>query len=245
VDSLLGNSDLFGGLYPMLDNSHLRMISLVGFPLETEAGVLQALEQLPLLFRWSNRFIFLDALSARKLIKTYRRNWFQKRHNMLGLLREVIMPQDGPGFVNTDALNMTADADQAIEEVDSGLVCYGFYSSVIVLYSRNHALIEEGSQIILKQLEHCGFCGKVETINALESYLGSLPAHGYQNIRRPIVHSLNLADFLPTTSVWAGLDSHPCRYYPAQSPPLFYAATVGATPFRFHLHVQCTSVYFR
>jgi type IV secretion system protein VirB4 len=43
---------------------------------------------------------------------------------------------------------------------------------------------------------------------------------------------------LPITSVWAGLRENPSALMPKNSPPLLYAATTGATPFRFHLHVS-------
>jgi type IV secretory pathway ATPase VirB11/archaellum biosynthesis ATPase len=52
------------------------------------------------------------------------------------------------------------------------------------------------------------------------------------------LHTLNLADMLPITSVWAGLRENPSALMPKNSPPLLYAATTGATPFRFHLHVS-------
>jgi type IV secretion system protein VirB4 len=72
----------------------------------------------------------------------------------------------------------------------------------------------------------------------MEAFLGSLPGHGYHNIRRPLIHSLQLADLLPLTSVWPGLEHNPCPYYPPDSPPLLYAATAGTTPFRLSLHVS-------
>jgi type IV secretion system protein VirB4 len=53
-----------------------------------------------------------------------------------------------------------------------------------------------------------------------------------------ILHSLNLADMLPITAVWAGLRENPSALMPKQSAPLLFAATSGATPFRFNLHVS-------
>jgi type IV secretion system protein TrbE len=75
-------------------------------------------------------------------------------------------------------------------------------------------------------------------VNCVEAYLGSLPGHGYPNVRRPIIHTLNLSDLLPITSVWSGLDFHPNPYYPPKSPPLLHASTTGSTPFRLCLHVD-------
>ena len=99
------------------------------------------------------------------------------------------------------------------------------------------ALLKDQAAIILKHLESRGFTGRVETINAIEATMGSLPGHGYQNIRRPLIHTLNLADLLPLASHWSGSFENPCRYFPPKSPALLYAATTGATPFRLHLHV--------
>jgi type IV secretion system protein VirB4 len=53
-----------------------------------------------------------------------------------------------------------------------------------------------------------------------------------------MLHTLNLADMLPITSVWAGLRENPSAMMPKHSPPLLFAATSGATPFRVNLHVS-------
>ena len=40
---------------------------------------------------------------------------------------------------------------------------------------------------ILKALTDAGFPARIETVNALEAYLGSLPGHGWPNLRRPLL----------------------------------------------------------
>ena len=238
LDTVLGTQDFIGGLYPKIGKYHIRTIGCTGFPLEIGPGFLRIMERLPLSLRWSNRFILLDPVTATNELKKYRRNWFQKRHGMMGILREVLSSQEGSGLQNRDALDMKEDAELAIQEAQSGLVRYGYYTSVIVLTSENLSEIEETTKILLKELESRGLVSHVETINAVEAYLGSLPGHGYQNLRRPLIHSLNLADILPLTSVWPGLENNPCPYFPPNSPPLMYAATEGSTTFRLNLHVN-------
>ena len=58
-----------------------------------------------------------------------------------------------------------------------------------------------------------------------------------RNVRRVVLHTLNMADMLPTTSVFAGERLNPSALMPPNSPPLFHAATSGSTPFRFNPHV--------
>jgi type IV secretion system protein VirB4 len=52
-----------------------------------------------------------------------------------------------------------------------------------------------------------------------------------------LLHSLNLADLMPTSSTWPGLAACPSPLFPENSPPLLYGATTGSTPFRLNLHV--------
>src|SRR3546814_5724976 len=78
-----------------------------------------------------------------------------------------------------------------------------------------------------------GFTCIRETINAVETWLSSLPGHVYANVRQPIVHTLNLAHLMPLSSVRAG----PARNAHLDGPPLLTAETSGSTPFRLSTHV--------
>ena len=73
----------------------------------------------------------------------------------------------------------------------------------------------------------------VETLNAVEAWLGSLPGHLYANVRQPPISTLNLAHMIPLSAVWAG----PASNDHLDGPPLFFADTEGSTPFRFSTHV--------
>jgi type IV secretion system protein TrbE len=95
---------------------------------------------------------------------------------------------------------------------------------------------EAGAGMVMRALTDAGFPARLETVNALDAFLGSLPGHGYPNVRRPLLHSGNVADLLPVTSVWPGLAGNPSPYFPPGSPPLLWAATNGSTPFRVNLH---------
>ena len=72
-----------------------------------------------------------------------------------------------------------------------------------------------------------------ESVNAVEAWLGSLPGHVYANVRQPPLSTLNLAHMIPLSAVWAG----PERDEHLGGPPLLFAKTEGATPFRLSLHV--------
>ncbi|MCZ7618386.1 MAG: transporter [Myxococcota bacterium] len=236
LDSLLGSQNLVGGFRPRVGRHHIRPIAVVGFPAESFPGTLDFLNRLPVDYRWSNRFIPLDPNTAETRLKLLRRNWFQKRQGLSGLIKQALNMGE-PTFGNRDAVAMAEDADDAVEEAASGTVRFGYYTSVILLLDEDPEALEAASRQVCRSLQHHGFAARVEDVNALEAYLGSIPGHGYRNVRRPLVHTLNFADLIPTTSVWPGLEENPCPYYPPSSPALLYANTSGSTPFRLNLHV--------
>lgn len=233
LDTIIGNVEFYGGIAPRVGTKHMRVIALDGFPQESYPGILAALDDLALEYRWSTRFQFLDGFVARSLLDGMRRKWKQK---VRGFKDQMF--QTANGSVNHDAAEMSGDVETAMAEADSGLVRYGYYSANIILFEEDLTLMEEAVREVRKIIQNLGFGARLETINAVEAWLGSLPGHGVENIRRPLLHTLNLADLLPSTAIWAGQDHHPCPFYPPDSPPLAYAATNGSTPFRLNTHVS-------
>src|SRR5438445_4371530 len=237
LDGVLASQDLYGGFQPRIGELHFRVIGITSFPPESAPEMLSFLNRLPVEFRWSSRFIFLDPAAAERALKVYRRNWFQKRHGLVGLLKESFNFGSAT-FANRDAVAMAEDADLAVGEASAGAVRFGYYTCTVLLHDRDGARLDATAREVLKHLQHHGFGARIEEANSREGWLGSLPCHGYQNVRRPLLHTLNLADLLPLTSIWPGLEANPCPAYPEGSPSLLYAATAGATPFRLNLHVS-------
>ncbi|HEY1610571.1 MAG TPA: transporter, partial [Paraburkholderia sp.] len=235
LDAVLGAHDFFGGLRPRIGQRHIRSIAITGFPAESYPGILGFLNRLPLRYRWSTRFILLDTPAAQQQINRYRARWWQKRKSLRNLIREHT--GNTATHVDADADAMASDAVAALADASSGAVKFGYYTTVIVLMDENAELVDSAARNVIKATNHAGFAARLEDVNAVEAFLGSLPGHGYPNIRRPLLHTLNLADLLPLTSIWPGLAQQPCPFYPPESPPLAYAATTGATPFRLNLHV--------
>jgi len=102
----------------------------------------------------------------------------------------------------------------------------------------NRSRLEQSARQVEKAINRLGFAARIETINTLDAFLGSLPGHGVENVRRPLINTMNLADLLPTSTIWTGLADAPCPMYPPLSPALMHCVTHGATPFRLNLHVR-------
>ncbi len=232
LDAVIGGHEFSTGVVPQLDDKLIKVIGIDGFPQESYQGILAALDQLPIPYRWSTRFIFQDPMDAQAGLKNYRRKWQQQVRGFYDQLFRT-----SKGTVNQDAIEMVRDADTALAEASSGLVAYGYYTGVVVLMHEDAEWLDEMARQIKRAINNLGFVARVEGVNAVEAWLGSLPGMALPNLRRPMLHTLHLAHLLPLSAVWAGRDVAPCPFYPPNSPALLHAVTDGSTPFRLNLHV--------
>jgi len=233
LDAIMGGRDMWTGTIPKIGRKFVQAVSIDGFPLESTPGILNALAEIRCEYRWNTRFIFMDTHEAVQHLDQFRKKWRQK---MRGFFDQVF--QTNSGRINQDAVAMVEDAETAIAEVSSGLVAQGYYTSVIILMGEDREALERNSRELERKIMSLGFVSRVEELNSLEAFLGSLPGHGVENVRRPIMNTLNLADLLPMSSIWTGSATAPCPFYPAASPALMECVTHGSTPFHLNLHVR-------
>lgn len=232
IDALLADQPLTCGLGPMLGSANVRILTIVGFPGATTPGILDELNRLAFSYRWSTRAIMLDKTDATKLLTKIRRQWFAKRKSIGAILKEV-MTNEASALLDTDAHNKAMDADAALQELGSDQIGQAFVTATITVWDRAPERADEKLRLVEKIIQGRDFTCMVETVNAVEAWLGSLPGHAYANVRRPPVSTLNLAHLIPMSAVWAG----EARDLHFRGPPLLYGRTEGSTPFRFSLHV--------
>jgi type IV secretion system protein VirB4 len=232
LDALLADRPLTGGLEPMLGRAHLRVLTIVGFPTATTPGILDELNRLAFAYRWSTRAIMLDKADAIKLLTRIRRQWFAKRKSVAAILKEV-MTNETSALLDSDAQNKAVDADEALQELGSDQIGEALVTATISVWDADPATADEKLRLVEKVIQGRDFTCMIETVNAVEAWLGSLPGHVYANVRQPPISTLNLAHMIPLSAVWAG----EARDHHLKAPPLFLAKTEGSTPFRFSLHV--------
>ena len=167
------------------------------------------------------------------MLDKHRKKW---RSKIRGWKDQILKTQNGA--VDLHAQEMAADAEGAMSVAAAGDVQFCQYSANIICLDEDLDRLYESTRLVMKTVQNLGFSCRIEDINAVEAWRGSLPGDGYCNVRRVLLHTLNLADMMPITSVWAGLRENPSALMPKKSPALLYAATSGATPFRFNLHVS-------
>ncbi len=226
----IATAQLEHGLSPKVDSRLVGVIAIDGLPAESWPGILNSLDQMPLSYRWSSRFIFLDPEEARQKLERTRKKWLQKVRPFFDQ-----MFQTQSRSLDQDAMSMVAETEDAIAQAASQLVAYGYYTPVVVIFDNDAAALQENAEIVRRLVQTEGFGARIETLNATDAFLGSLPGNWYCNVREPLINTANLADLLPLNSVWSGNAFAPCPFYPPVSPPLMQVAN-GSTPFRLNLH---------
>lgn len=232
LHDVIGCRWFVGGVAPKIGNKHLRCVAIEGFPKVSTPGCLSKLDTLSFEYRWNTRAIFEDSIESQQRIEKIYKKWQSKTRGLLDVMFNL------GGRVNEFPARMANEAKAAKAVAEAGDVQFCIYSCNIVISDEDVDLADEHANQVVNILQNAGYAARVEDLNAIEAWRGTLPADGYRNVRRSLLHTLNLADCLPISSIWPGREFNPSSLMPTNTPPLLYATAVGATPFRFHLHYQ-------
>ena len=236
LKNFLASKDLLGGESPKIGDKYIKAVSISGFPNESYPGILDKLNYVDFEYRWNTRFILLNQHEGSKIIERISNLWYQKRISAADTIK-MSLAIDSHIKVNLNSETQYHDAETAKSINESGEVKFGMYSATILVLGEDRNIAEQNANHIRNILRSLGFQSQVERYHCLEVYLGTLPGYSYANVRKWLVHSLNVADIMPSTSIWSGLSYNPCSFYASNNPPLFYAKTTGHTPLRLSLHV--------
>jgi type IV secretion/conjugal transfer VirB4 family ATPase len=231
LSKVLGFRAFDHGLMPRHGKNFIATVRVCGFPEQTFPQILDALDGLEIPYRWSTRMIYLDRAEAVKELNDMRAKWEAQQRGFFAQLFKSANAQ-----VNLDAVAMVKQADASLKLAESGEYKFGYHSPVVVLMDPDPDRLEDKARLVAKAIQQQHFDAFVDDVNTTEAWRGSLPGHVKPNVWRPMVHTGTLSDLLPLSSVWTGTEIHPNPLYPPNAPPLLYARTTGATPFRISLH---------
>lgn len=231
LDTLLGLHDFWTGLNPKLDDQLLMAISINDFPDSSTPNMLYYLDKLGMDYRWSTRFSFFDSVDAEKALNKEQKKWKQK----IISFKDILLKNPNPK-IDRDAQRMVGQYSAASDLIKSNGVQYGHYSSTIVIRANTQQALDDKAELIINTVKHLGFNAMIETVNAVDAFLGSLPSDSLHNVRRPLVSTLNLAAMLPVSALWTGSTTNPCELYPKDSPAIMQCGSDGNAPFWLNLH---------
>jgi type IV secretion system protein VirB4 len=114
--------------------------------------------------------IVLDPEEARALLEKTRKKW---RSRIRGFKDQIFKTQHGA--INLYAQAMAEDTEQAMAVAASGDVQFAEYSSNIICLDEDLERLHENTRMVMKKIQNLGFACRLETINAVEAWRGSIP----------------------------------------------------------------------
>lgn len=232
LDALLADETLDAGLELKLGGRFLQTVTVRSFPSATVPAILDELNKLSFGYRWVTRFIALDDVEAKSALKKYQKRWYSQRKGLMSLVTEMA-GEEGSDLVNSEAVERAQDADAALQVQANDYAAFGYYTATITVSAKTRGEAEDRIAEVERVINGRGFTTVRETMHSLQAWLGSLPGNVYWNVRRPLIHTLNLVHMLPASAVWSG----PRENDHLGGAPHVTAVTDEATPFRLNLNV--------
>ena len=119
LDHLLADCRLTGGFTPTLGGQHLRTLSIRGYPTRTAPGMLEALDSLPLEYRYSVRWLPMGKAEAARTLMTWRKHWWARRKGIGAVYREAVTQEESV-LLDSEAETRALDVEgaQLISELE-------------------------------------------------------------------------------------------------------------------------------
>ncbi|MFN8770817.1 MAG: hypothetical protein ACK5Z5_05665 [Neisseriaceae bacterium] len=231
---LLGE-EYIGGLEPQVGDKHLRVVAIDNyFPDDGEPLMLEPLKSLGFAMRWNTRFFFLTKLAAQKNI-----SFLSDLHeqNITGV-QGAIKAQTGHDSrrYNRGAEYLFEEAEEALASSMVSNINHGKYACNIVLFHEDENVVKERANIVKTMLEEMGYKARDERLNIEEAFLSTIDGDIEHNERRSLISTENLAELMPLSGFWHGLDYHPSAQYPEQSNSMFMVDCNNYHSFKGNLH---------
>lgn len=233
-DSILYDTPLYGGLEPRLGKKHMRVVAPTKFAAGSVFGFFDSLNQLDFPYRWVTRYYCLSKPDSIDAVESIKKKWYGKIKPMMATIKEIIFDKESTGDENVNAVAKFDEAKDAITSIENDTTSYGFYSTMVVVLDDTEEGVDIKAKAVVNTMTRIGLNAKIETLNAIDAWMGSIPGNVGADDRRPMISVGNLIHMMPLSNIWPGQTE--CRHL--GGPPLVYTETTGHTPFRLNLHVR-------
>ncbi len=244
LNQYLAPDDFTGGAEPQLGDplnalvpgKTICILAIDGFPAKSFAGILRELDSVPFDFRFCQQAQLMDEQEAKQEHDANRSKWGFKKTPAMKKLSPIKVAGAGP--IDSFAARMEVDAAEASSAAEHGNEVFVRFSAKVVVMESDPQRLKLAVEAIIRVIKYrCGFSCRIETVNAVAAWLASMPGQHYKDTRRFVVSTENVVHMMPLSAPFRGHAYNPSPYFPANSPPLFYAVTSGGTPYRFHPYV--------
>lgn len=227
---------------PMIYGREAELLTIDGFPQAIGRDAFGALEAIPFDIQITMRFACQSKRATRAMANSVLKNW---RQGGSSLFKQAF--SDGPVKQDQYSLEMAQYAENTLAEIEREALSYGRFALTATVFANpnindpdtRRAHVDAAAHEVSEALQDSGFEVRLERLNGLEAFLGSLPGHAHYNIRTQGVSSRTFAWAMPSTSIWTGSRTNPAPppLFPEGTPALLTGRSLTGELFDFNLHV--------
>ncbi|MGA8026201.1 MAG: hypothetical protein WB992_03590 [Bryobacteraceae bacterium] len=245
LNQYLATDDFTGGAEPQLGDplnwilpgKRICVLAIDAFPDKSFAGILRELDSVPFDFRFCQQGQLMDEQEAKREHEANRGKWGFKKTPAMKKLSPIKVA--GASQIDSFAARMESDANEAASAAEHGREEFVRFSAKVIVMEAGAQRLKQAVEAIVRVIKYrCGFSCRIETVNAVAAWLGSIPGQHYKDRRTFLVNTENMVHMMPLSAPFRGHEYNPSPYFPPKSPPLFYGVTSGGTPYRFHSYVS-------
>lgn len=236
------NADKFDG-EPDAVEMHVRCISVRGYPEVSYPDLLNGLNNIVtddgriIELRFVQRFVCL----APEEMENEMRSRYEQRKNSQYTAKDYfwkfvsknVQIEPDPTAVASQMVAKASLQSAALEGGDFSMG--GYLTPVVVVWDRTVTNVDEKVRKVQEFFGQRQFKTKVETLNAMQAFLGTMPGEHSANIRTDPLPAIHLIHCLPVSAVWSGPERSEfmSKKLKRDFPPLLDLTTAGRTPFRY------------
>ncbi len=217
---------------PKIGSSYIVVVAIDNLPPKTFASMLDKALLIKSNFRFNTRFISFENNVAKNILKKQRKLWAQNKRSLLSQIFNL------NSNININAQNKVDEVNKENCRLEDEQNIYGSFSSNVVLMHDNLNVLENDVKAIIANFEKLGFNCRVESFNATESYLGTLPANYYCNIRSMIISNNILSDLIPISYEGEGNIKSPHKGFGLDASCILQAKTRFDNIYNLNLHTR-------
>lgn len=203
IDILLADEKIEIGNTIKIGEYYCPIITINAFPTDTYPGMTDALNKLPIEYRWMTRFIAYDKESALKQINEYIKKYHGSQKSGMQFMSEA-MTNEAATRLDHGSMALEQEANMASVDATQDMVGFGELTVTIMVWDKSYKVAMEKATRVKAAINQSMFTAQEETFNAYQVFMGMMPGNVYANIRRYITSTLNTAHILPLTSIWGG-----------------------------------------
>ena len=227
----LSDAPLLTGRSPKLGDHYIGVIGIKDLPSTTYPTIFNRLNSLQSEYRFCTRWIGLSKDQSKKELLQIQKNHYQRAKSMFTMMYEAIQNKESSN-VDVSAIRDGDEVTNAILELESDAVSFGYLTINIVLLHKNYDLLQEELQEIKSSINELGFVANIEKDNATSAWLSTIPSVYTFNLRKFLVHSMTMASCSPLSSMYEGQKKN--NHFTS----LNKTTTPEGLPFYLNLHVN-------